>query len=81
MANQTIDLSKTDITLDDKTIVHGEIPLEIKYPEYTCPVHGNIKARTMRIEDLDNNVELAHCCMRCLADLINEHTPKIEQIG
>ena len=54
--------------------------LIIKNPEYLCPVHGKIKSKVMEIKDLDNDVVLVHCCMHCLADLINKNTPKIEQI-
>ncbi len=53
----------------------------IKPPEYICPVHGKIKSQTMKIMDTDNDVELTHCCLYCLADLINKVTPKIERIG
>ena len=35
-------------------------PLEIKIPEYICPVHGEIKNRTMKIEDFDNGVKAAY---------------------
>ncbi len=55
---------------------HTEIPVIIKSPEYICPVHGEIKNKTMQIKADD--VELANCCMYCVADLINKKTPKIE---
>ncbi len=49
-----------------------------KDPEYICPVHGEIKNRTMVIKDCDNDLDLANCRIHCLAELINENIPKIE---
>ncbi len=73
MTNEKVDLNKTA----DLSVANGSHAI-LKDPEFICPVHGNIKNKTMKIEDLVNDVELTHCCLHCLADLINKNTPKIE---
>ncbi len=78
--NETTDLSVTtpDFFTSDKIAEHTGTSLESKNPEYICPVHGEIKNKTMELKADD--VELALCCIYCLADLINKSTPKIKQI-
>ncbi len=66
--------------MDNITAEHVENSVIFTIPKYVCPVHGEIKNRTMEIKDIDNDVVLANCCIHCLADLINKNTPKIEQI-
>ena len=75
--NKTTDLSETS----DFSVTNGNtdmIPVIIKSPEYICPVHGEIKDKTIELKADD--VKLALCCLYCLADLLNKSTPKIKRI-